>query len=56
MISTNSGKQEIPLHIEAATGAKGEEAVEDPITGQLDLPHWRDKVMDKAEKGTEQES
>lgn len=73
MVSTNSeitlystAIQAVPLHVDAATGAKRVEAVEDPVTGHLDTPHWKDKVMFKAEilvrflsetaKDTEQES
>lgn len=39
----------VPIHVDAAAGAKRVEAVEDPITGDLDTPHWKNRLMVKAE-------
>ena len=42
--------QAVPLHVEAATGSKRVEAVQDPVTGHLDTVNWKDKIMLKTEK------
>lgn len=39
----------VPIHVDAAAGAKRVEAVEDPVTGDLDTPHWKNRLMVKAE-------
>lgn len=41
-------KATVPFHVDAATVSKSVEAVEDPVTGHLDTPHWEDKGMLKA--------
>lgn len=35
----------VPVHVDRAACAKREEAVENPVTGHLDAPHWKDKVI-----------
>lgn len=35
----------VPVHVDSAACAKRKEAVENPVTGHLDAPHWKDKVI-----------
>lgn len=35
----------VPVHVNSAACAKREEAVENPVTGHLDVPHWKDNVI-----------
>lgn len=37
--------QMVPVHADRAACAKREKAVENPVTGHLDAPHWKDKVI-----------
>lgn len=37
--------QTVPFCVDRAACAKREEAVENPVTGHLDAPHWKDKVI-----------
>lgn len=39
----------LPFHVDAAGGSKHVEAVEDPVAGHLDTPHWRNKEKLEAE-------
>lgn len=37
--------QMVPVHVDSAACAKRKEAVKNPVTGHLDAPHWKDKVI-----------
>lgn len=49
LLSLAQTMKSVPIHVDAAAGAKRVEAVEDPVTGDLDTPHWKNRLMVKAE-------